>query len=300
MFIDIDPTHWRVYRHARQGAEAGRLKGQRTLHPILATLSTPITRPVIGAVHLRRGKDADVRGAQRFVAEALAIPKDAGGSGIRPVRADSKFYTADVVAACRRAGAHLSLTTGMNPFIAAAIAGIEEADWVAIRYPDAFVDPDTGEMVSDAEAAETTHTGRRKAEQVTARLIVRPSQAAERRSRLPHLLRPPTRPPTHQRPVRHGPRRHLPRTPPPRNSPRMTGSTSTAPSSAASTAAASPPTPCSRPPSRPCARSASTSAVSRRSPQQHSSCSRSSATSPSERSHTVVIHYWQRLIEYSR
>lgn len=176
MFIDIDPTHRRVYGHAKQGAEVGRLKGQRTLHPILATLSTPIARPVIGAVRLRRGKAADVRGAERFVAEALAIAKDAGGSGIRLVRADSKFYTADVVAACRRAGAHFSLTTGMNPSIAAAIAGIEEADWVPIRYPDAFVDPDTGEMVSDAEVAQTTYTAftsRKKAEQVTARLIVR-------------------------------------------------------------------------------------------------------------------------------
>ena len=38
------------------------------------------------------------------------------------------------------------------------------------------MDPDTGEMVSDAEVAETEYTaftGRKKAEQVTARLIVR-------------------------------------------------------------------------------------------------------------------------------
>lgn len=176
MFIDIDPTHRRVYGHAKQGAEVGRLKGQRTLHPILATFSTPIARPVIGAVRLRRGKAADVRGAERFVAEALAIAKQTGAGGIRLVRADSKFYTADVVAACRRAGAHFSLTTGMNPSIAAAITRIEEDRWIPIRYPDAFVDPDTGEMVSDAEVAEieyTAFTGRRKAEQITARLIVR-------------------------------------------------------------------------------------------------------------------------------
>jgi hypothetical protein len=176
MFIDIDPTHRRVYGHAKQGAEVGRLKGQRTLHPILATLSTPIARPVIGAVRLRRGKAADVRGAESFVAEALAVAKDAGGTGIRLVRADSKFYTADVVASCRRAGARFSLTTGMNPSIAAAITRIPDRSWTAIRYPDAFVDPDTGEMVSDAEIAEieyTAFTGRKKAEQVTARLIVR-------------------------------------------------------------------------------------------------------------------------------
>lgn len=176
MFIDIDPTHRRVYGRAKQGAEHGRLKGQRTLHPIVATLSTPLARPVIGAVRLRRGKAADVRGAQSFVAQALAIAKGAGGTGIRMVRADSKFYTADVAAACHRAGAHFSLTTGMNPSIAAAIGRITEDAWVPIRYPEAFVEPDTGEMVSDAEVAETEYTaftGRTKAEQVTARLIVR-------------------------------------------------------------------------------------------------------------------------------
>jgi len=176
MFIDIDPTHRRVYGRAKQGAEHGRLKGQRTLHPILATLSTPTARPVIGAVRLRRGKAADVRGAKSFVAEALNIARESGGTGIRMVRADSKFYTADVVAACRTAGAHFSLTTGMNPSIAAAIGRISDDAWIPIRYPDAFVDPDTGEMISDAEVAEITYTaftGRKKREHVTARLIVR-------------------------------------------------------------------------------------------------------------------------------
>ncbi|MET8290061.1 IS1380 family transposase [Streptomyces sp. NPDC005132] len=177
MFIDIDPTRRRVYGRAKQGAEHGRLKGQRTLHPIVATLSTP-ARPAGDRCgpRLRRGKAADVRGAKSFVAQTLAIAKEAGETGIRMVRADSKFYTADVAAACHRAGAYFSLTTGMNPSIAAAIGRIAEDAWVPIRYPGAFVDPDTGEIVSDAEVAETEYTaftGRTKAEQVTARLIVR-------------------------------------------------------------------------------------------------------------------------------
>ncbi|MFJ2579446.1 hypothetical protein [Kitasatospora aureofaciens] len=64
----------------------------------------------------------------------------------------------------------------MNQHVAAAISAIDEDAWTAIRYPDAFVDPDTGELVSDAEVAEITYTaftGRKKAEHVTARLIVR-------------------------------------------------------------------------------------------------------------------------------
>ncbi len=176
-FIDIDPTHKRVYGHAKQGAEHGRLKGQRTLHPMLAVVSTPIARPVIAAVRMRRGKAADVRGAESFVAEALAVAAQIGCTGTRIVRADSKFYTADVVAACRRAGAHFSLTTGMNPSIATAITMIADHTWIPIHYPHAIEDPDTGELISDAEVAEipcyTAFTGRRKAQQVTASLIVR-------------------------------------------------------------------------------------------------------------------------------
>src|SRR5262245_5893544 len=38
-----------------------------------------------------------------------------GASGAIVVRADSTFYTAEVVAACRRGGAHFSLATGINP-----------------------------------------------------------------------------------------------------------------------------------------------------------------------------------------
>ncbi|WUN32160.1 IS1380 family transposase [Kitasatospora sp. NBC_00315] len=175
-FVDIDPSHRRVYGRGKQGAEVGRFKGVRTLHPILATLSTPLARPVIAAVRLRRGKAADARGAGPFTAEALASARQTGASGTVIARADSQFYNADVVAACRRAGARFSLTVRMNPHIAAAITRIPDDVWTPIRYPEAFVDPDTGELVSDAEVAETEYTaftGRKKAEQVTARLIVR-------------------------------------------------------------------------------------------------------------------------------
>ncbi len=131
---------------------------------------------MIAAVRLRRGKAADARGAGSFTAETLAVAADAGCTGVRIVRADSQFYNAAVVASCRRAGARFSLTVRMNPHVAAAITTIAEDSWTPIRYPEAFADPDTGELVSDAEVAEidyTAFTGRKKAEQVTARLIVR-------------------------------------------------------------------------------------------------------------------------------
>ncbi|MCA1701782.1 MAG: hypothetical protein LC808_00325 [Actinobacteria bacterium] len=68
------------------------------------------------------------------------------------VRADAKFSTADVVATAARYDAHVSLTTGSNPSVNAAITRIPDTAWTAIHYPDAFVDTETRGNVSDAEA----------------------------------------------------------------------------------------------------------------------------------------------------
>ena len=175
-FIDVDSTHKRVYGRAKQGAEYGRFKGIRTLHPLLATICTPGSRPVIATVRMRRGKAADSRGAPKFVSEALATAREAGCTGTRILRADSQFYNAKVIAACRRAGAHFSITTGMNPSIKRAIAAIPETAWQQITYPTAVPDPETGELISGAEVAEIpqyTAFASRKTDRVTARLIVR-------------------------------------------------------------------------------------------------------------------------------
>ena len=37
VFVDLDSTHRQVYGYAKQGAEVGRLKGKKTLHPLLVT-----------------------------------------------------------------------------------------------------------------------------------------------------------------------------------------------------------------------------------------------------------------------
>lgn len=175
-FLDVDPTHKRVYGVSKQGGDYGRFKGQRTLHPLLATLGTGHTAPVVAAVRLRRGKAADVRGAASFVAEAIRTARQAGACGEILLRADSKFYTADVVARARRNGVRFSLATGINPSITTAISRIPERDWVNIVYPHPVEDPDTGELISQAQVAEVTYTaftGRPRHQQVTARLIVR-------------------------------------------------------------------------------------------------------------------------------
>jgi len=175
-FVDIDSTHRQVYGYGKQGAAVGRLKGTKTLHPLLATISTPIAAPVIAGIRLRKGKSADVRGAAAMVAEALATAHTAGCTGAIVVRGDSKFYTAEVAAAAARAGAYVSLTTGSNPSVDAAITTIDADAWTAIHYPNAFVDEDTGELISDAEVAEIPYTAfssRPKKWHVPGRLIVR-------------------------------------------------------------------------------------------------------------------------------
>jgi hypothetical protein len=176
VFVDLDSAHRRVYGYQKQGAAVGRLPGKKTLHPLIATASTPIARPVVVAVRLRKGKAADVRGAARFLAEALSTVRAIAPAGRIVVRADAKFYTADVVATAARYDAHVSVTTGSNPSVSAAIAQIPETAWTPIHYPDAFVDTETGELISDAEVAEigyTAFTSRPQHQQVNGRLVVR-------------------------------------------------------------------------------------------------------------------------------
>lgn len=81
-----------------------------------------------------------------------------------------------MIAAAIRAGARFSVTARMDPAVRRAIAGIEEAAWTPIHYPNAIWDEDEQRLVSDAEVAEidfTAFTSRRKAERIDGRLIVR-------------------------------------------------------------------------------------------------------------------------------
>lgn len=175
-YLDLDSTHRRVYGYAKQGAAVGRLKGIKTLHPLAAVVSTPLCAPVVTGMRMRRGRAADVRGAGVFLAESLNTARAAGATGMIIVRGDSKFYTADVAATAARHGAHLSVTVPTNAHRDAAIAAIDEQAWVPIHYPDAFVDTDTGELISDAQVAQvpyTAFTSRPQGQQVSGRLIVR-------------------------------------------------------------------------------------------------------------------------------
>src|SRR3954447_22881524 len=174
-FLDIDDTVRQTYGYAKQGAGRG-YSGVKGLNALLTVLSTPSSAPVIAATRLRKGSTNSARGAAKLLADALATARRRGAAGLILVRADSAYYGYDIVAACRRAGARFSVTARLTPTVFAAITTIPDTAWTPIRYPRAIYDEDEQRWVSDAEVAETTFTAftsRRKAEHVTARLIVR-------------------------------------------------------------------------------------------------------------------------------
>ncbi len=178
-YLDVDDTVRETYGYAKAGAGRG-YTGVKGLDVVLATLSTPgrsaSSVPVIAAARLREGAAASVRGAWKLVADALATARRAGAGGLVIVRADSAYYAHAVVATARRAGARFSVTLRHTTAVTRAITAIPETAWVPIRYRQAVWDDEAGRWVLEAEVAEigfTAFTGRRRSEQVSARLIVR-------------------------------------------------------------------------------------------------------------------------------
>jgi len=183
-YVDVDDTVKETFGYAKAGAGYG-YSGVKGLNALIATVSSPLAAPVIIGTRLRKGNVSSARGAARLVADAIVTARRAGagtdGAGSGPdgvviVRADSAFYGHDLIAAARRRGARFSVTARHDPAVLRAIAAIPEDAWTPIRYPNAIYDADQRRWISDAEVAETTHTaftGRRKADHVTARLIVR-------------------------------------------------------------------------------------------------------------------------------
>lgn len=180
-FIDAGSMQKRVFGHQKQGAKFGHTKIQgksllvRGLNALAATISTPLSAPVIAATRLRGGNAASARGAASLAARAIATARDCGCTGTIIVRMDSAFYNAAVIAAIRAQGARFSVTAPMNASIRAAIAAIPEDAWTPIRYPRAIWDDQLQAWISDAEVAEVPYTAfaSKKGQAVTARLVVR-------------------------------------------------------------------------------------------------------------------------------
>ena len=147
MTIDLDSTVCEVHGHAKQGAAYG-YTHKLGYHPLLATRAE--TGEVLHA-RQRTGRANTARGTARFVDELAARVRRAGASGELTMRADSGFWSAKTIRACRRHQIRYSITVRQTKPIRAAIATISEDAWVDIVYPDGGL----------AQVAETRYRGDR-------------------------------------------------------------------------------------------------------------------------------------------
>jgi Transposase DDE domain group 1 len=181
VFIDIDSLLRPVYGRGKQGASfghtkiAGKALLRRGLSPLAVTISTAKAAPVLAGVRLRAGRAGSGRGAASMITEAITTAKAAGAqSHNMVVRGDSAYCSGTVIAAVVKAGAMFSFAIARNPAVDAAIGAIPDERYMPVRYPGAVTDPDTGELISDAQVAEvpfTAFAGTRH--EFTGRLVVR-------------------------------------------------------------------------------------------------------------------------------
>ena len=147
LVIDVDSTICQTHGYAKQGATYGYTR-QRGYHPLLATRAD--TGEILHA-RMRKGSANSSRGAQRFVRETIRRVRRAGATGPIVLRADSAFWSAKVITACRDHNVRFSITVRATKAVVAAIDGIDKTAWVDIDYTDGGV----------AQVAETTLAGRR-------------------------------------------------------------------------------------------------------------------------------------------
>ena len=159
--IDLDSTVCETYGLAKEGAQRHNYAGQRGYHPILAMAAG--TGDVL-MCQLRQGRANTARGAAHFLRETVGRVRYAGATGPLTMRADSGFYTHDIVAACRDKSVRFSITVRQHQSVRNIIEAIPEAEWTPIPYW----------MEGAADVAETTYTPfQNEPDAVPVRLIVR-------------------------------------------------------------------------------------------------------------------------------
>ena len=148
MTVDLDSTVCEVCGRAKHGAAYGHT-GVICYHPLVAVRSD--TGEIL---HSRMRKGSSQRGHQRFAAETIGRVRRAAG---RPamkvtVRADSGFFSYEMIETLTGHNAFYSITVPQNPKVKAAIEAIDESAWQPIAYTRG----------GEAQVAETTiDTGRR-------------------------------------------------------------------------------------------------------------------------------------------
>src|SRR5512135_258593 len=180
MFVDIDSLLRPVYGHHKQGASFGHAKIaghallRKGLSPLITTLSWPSAAPVIAEAWPRGDKTGSGRGVARQLKQAITTARAIDPDATRMVRGDSALGTKKVIGACLDERVEFSLTLSRNRRVTKAIEAIDDDAWTPVHYPGAVEDPDTGDLISDAEVAEVEYTAfASTTNPVTARLIVR-------------------------------------------------------------------------------------------------------------------------------
>jgi hypothetical protein len=178
-FVDIDSLLRPVYGRAKQGASFGHTKIankqvlRKGLSPLATTISTRKAAPVLAGIRLRAGRAGSGKGAAGMVTEAINTAKAAGAKNIT-CRGDSAFGNGKVIAAVVNGGARFSFVLTKSRPVLRAIGTIADNAWTPVHYPGAVLDPDTGELISDAEVAEVEYTAFAGTKyEITARLILR-------------------------------------------------------------------------------------------------------------------------------
>lgn len=157
LVVDMDSTICEVHGDDKQGAAYGYTK-QLGLHPLLAT------RADSGEIlHARLRKGSSQRGHRRFVQELIARVRRAGASGQITLRADSGFFSWELIDTLTRVGVAWSITVAQNSSIRRVIAAINETAWTPIDYT----------LGGTAEVADTMYVTGRGKHRRTVRLVVR-------------------------------------------------------------------------------------------------------------------------------
>ena len=142
--IDVDSSICETYGLAKQGGTKFTYNHVRGYHPLFAVMAR--TGDVVHA-RLRGGNAHAGRGAAGFLTETFNRVRAAGATGALVLRADSGFYSRNVVDACVSANVRFSITAKLHKgAIHSAIAAIDDAAWLPIPY---FLD--------GAAVAETTY-----------------------------------------------------------------------------------------------------------------------------------------------
>ena len=163
MTIDLDSTIAEVHGKAKQGAAYGytRVLGY---HPLVAT------RADTGEVlHARLRKGSSQRGAKRFAEELIARVRRAGATGPLTLRADSAFWSLELIETLSRLGVRWSVTVPITQQVRALVDAIDDQAWVPIDYPEG----------GEAQVAETTYVAGSGPRRRKLRLVVRRSRLTD-------------------------------------------------------------------------------------------------------------------------